>query len=74
MQKIKILIIVILLISLCCSTSYCFSDFYTWSVNSVQTSTSISENSNGNFLNLEAECLSGCSSVTVSIVTGLPAI
>jgi len=47
MQKIKILIIVILLISLCCSTSYCFSDFYTWSVNSVQTSTSISENSNG---------------------------
>lgn len=54
MQKIKILIIVILLISLCCSTSYCFSDFYTWSVNSVQTSTSISENSNGNFLNLEA--------------------
>ena len=59
MQKSKIFSLILIMLIICCVSiqSFCFSESYTWSVNSIETSSSLNETSTiteGNHLSLQA--------------------
>ena len=59
MQKSKIFSLILIMLIICCVSiqSFCFSESYTWSVNSIEISSSLNETSTiteGNHLSLQA--------------------